>query len=373
MLGILAFGGCLDPTQMTVEITTDVACADVRQTQIFTSSGMTFDAARTETVNCKDGRIGSLVIVPTRDANDKFGVQIVTRLANGKSITARRYVGYVPHARLRMPIKMSASCIDVSCRPDQTCLQGRCVDAAIDPQRCAGVGCNEDALSDGGAGDASVTDATSDVSPIDGALDASSDGGKPCMKALATMRGKLFTAWPFDEPSGPFFDIVGMQAPVNLPMNQSAVRVGMAGSCPGMALSFNGAQSLSVTADNRFATPPFALSFFMKLVTPTVQDANVIGRSNGTSGWRITTNNFMGGAIALSICNGNFCTSSGTTPLSPGFHFVVAWVDANGNGGLTVDGVTGNVSLNGYAPFLGGDLVFGPSQSILDEVYFYDQ
>lgn len=68
-------------------------------------------------------------------------------------IVARRALRYLPVTDLRLPIVMRDACRGVECPPGETCVQGDCRSAWIDPEQCAGdQGCGEHLLPPGGSG-----------------------------------------------------------------------------------------------------------------------------------------------------------------------------------------------------------------------------
>lgn len=152
-LTVLVLGGCLDPTQVTVELRTDVPCASVVDTTlgVGTLAALRDQPPAANQPGCKtpDGRIGSLTIVPSDSEDAEIGIQAIMGV-NGLTaadcnpmdpapdcIVARRALRFVPHTPLTLPIAMSASCLGKLCAEGQTCLDGICVPAHIpDPQGC---------------------------------------------------------------------------------------------------------------------------------------------------------------------------------------------------------------------------------------------
>ena len=156
--GLLALGllvGCRDPTQVTLEISTDAPCVEegpsapvVTSTAIVTGSPTTFrEAARAPaavTTQCREaGDIGTLVVTPSDGKDAQIGVRVLVGV-RGRSaeecaaqcgpdcIEATRRVGFIPHTPLRLPIAANRSCIGVCCPVGETCIRGDCVDDAID-------------------------------------------------------------------------------------------------------------------------------------------------------------------------------------------------------------------------------------------------
>lgn len=201
---------CLDPTDITLQLNTDVPCSSLQGVTVTvgTSSDFETKAPTTETSSCSpDGTIGTLVIVPSGSKDEEVAIRVVAGYGQTADscqapgygagcIVARRILHYLPHTPLTLPVSMRKSCAGVSCNPDQTCVQGVCKSAVVsNPGSCASSGgCGEGTLgnADGGmeseAGtdggldapqeapaDATMTDAPSETGPMDGStMDVSS-------------------------------------------------------------------------------------------------------------------------------------------------------------------------------------------------------
>jgi hypothetical protein len=188
-----SFVDCREPTQITLEISTDAQCADVRGTTIGVGKLVSLEnkPAVAETAACsKSGRIGSLVVVPSGDKDEEVTIRVVTGVGKspeacvtdgfvGGCIVARRTIRYLPHTPLDLPIEMNIDCLDIPCEATQTCFNGECVSPKIDPVKCEQGSCRP-VGGDGGAPDASAdADASSDADPdvsADAAPDASDAG-----------------------------------------------------------------------------------------------------------------------------------------------------------------------------------------------------
>ncbi len=160
LLTVCCAGACQEPTQIRLEIATNIpACKDVTLTAI--AAGRPDDVGQrafsAETSKCEPatGKIGSLVLVPSDGDGDALGVQAVTALGqmtlgsckdNGYKVLAgqaggciiqRRQVRFAPHTPLTLPITMDAACVDVPCDPATTCVGGTCVSRDVpDPASC---------------------------------------------------------------------------------------------------------------------------------------------------------------------------------------------------------------------------------------------
>ena len=196
---VLTSASCLDPTQITVDATTDVRCADTKGTSFIGGKpGTTERAAPTTTTrDCDQGRIGTLVSTPSgaKDVDAEFVVVMgVDRPVNECTpanhfqgcVVERRLIHYVTHTPLNLPITMWLVCKDKECGPETTCARnGKCVSARIsDPSACAGGGCFLEGEgpfvpgSDSGPGDG-PTDGLADGAITDAPTIRDADGDAP--------------------------------------------------------------------------------------------------------------------------------------------------------------------------------------------------
>ena len=152
----VSLAACRTPTQVTVEVTTDVACDGdqlpgepfVRDTAIVTGPVDGFrdsdrPPAASTTLCTEDGEIGDLVVVPSGDKRGSVGVRVhiglrdksaddCARQCGEDCIEASRRLSFVPNSKLVLPIRANRSCIGVCCPEGQTCLAGDCVSDEID-------------------------------------------------------------------------------------------------------------------------------------------------------------------------------------------------------------------------------------------------
>ena len=207
LVASLATNACREPTQITVELRTDVACSARLTTAVVvgtlpqTNESLASRPAAVQTTDCTqaspgDGFIGSLVVVPSGDKTGEVAIKVVvgvgippeecTSPTDKRCITARRVRKYVADTKLVLPITMNDACRGVPCGADETCSRGRCVSV-----RCEDDGtCNPPPVVDD-AGDAStVFDATDGSNSPDGSRP---DGG---------------TSLPFDVSLGEDFSCV---------------------------------------------------------------------------------------------------------------------------------------------------------------------
>src|SRR4051812_7364123 len=110
----LVLGGCRAPTQLTVEVTTDVPCK-INGAAI--TAGLLGDALEnnppaTASVSCDaNGRVGALVIVPSGPSDGNIAIKVVAGVdspyesckapAYEGCIVARRALRFIPHEDLR--------------------------------------------------------------------------------------------------------------------------------------------------------------------------------------------------------------------------------------------------------------------------------
>lgn len=202
--GLVAMGACRAPTEITIELSTDVKCADVRATAITIGDLANLDAKPSTTVTpaCdpQTGRIGSMVIVPSGAKDDIVAIKVVLGVGRDPSecippaygpgcIVARRALHFISSSSLTVPIFMGAVCSGIPCNATETCVGGNCASATIDDSsKCeAPAGCTEsvltptsstDADSGGDAADAAVAP---DSAPAADAADAAPtvDAGPP--------------------------------------------------------------------------------------------------------------------------------------------------------------------------------------------------
>ena len=153
---------CRAPTEITLELTTDVPCASLSDVAITTGpatapEGSAFTVL-TSQCDAATGRIGSLVLVPSGASDDAVAIKVTARVqqagdpATGpcvapygpSCIVARRTLRYLPHTPLTLPVPLSRSCVGLPCAPNETCDRGVC--RPVD--ECGETGC---ASPDGGS------------------------------------------------------------------------------------------------------------------------------------------------------------------------------------------------------------------------------
>jgi len=177
---------CREPTQVTLLLTTDASCtADGFQglaVAVASQAALPRSAPIARSKRCEPGdlqaSLGSIVVVPSENDDDAFAVRVVAGIgvpvesctapdyvlgpddtAAGRGcIVARRSLSFLPNTKLELPILLRQTCLNVPCEVGNTCVDGHCVDATVDVDKCAEEGsCAEDDLvggasSVGGAG-----------------------------------------------------------------------------------------------------------------------------------------------------------------------------------------------------------------------------
>jgi hypothetical protein len=189
---------CLDATQITLEVRTDLPCALTRGLSITAGSPGTTERAApsTETSQClPTGEIGTLVVTPENGKSSEVSFRVVMGVDRPLSactiddgykgcIVQRRQLAYVPRKPLTVPVYMLLVCVGVPCDEDSTCAaNGKCVPARIDdPSRCVGAGCFPpgDPAADAAPPTPPVDGAPADVDTPDGTTpqDGGTDGGR---------------------------------------------------------------------------------------------------------------------------------------------------------------------------------------------------
>jgi len=144
--------GCFEPTQAFVEITTNSSCSDLVSTGITAGLLGNIETAPYDTTTqlCSaNGEIGSIALVPPEGADKEspFAFKVVGSLGTGVEacvgpdygpgcIVARRAMRFVPHRPFRVPVHLDQACAGVVCPDAQTCADGICRSATIDPYDC---------------------------------------------------------------------------------------------------------------------------------------------------------------------------------------------------------------------------------------------
>ncbi|MBL9025503.1 MAG: hypothetical protein JNL21_25125 [Myxococcales bacterium] len=174
-LALAALAACLDPTQVTLEITTDAPCPVDSAIGSLVATGVVAGplaktaapSATPDAVSdsCDAGEVGTIVLHPDGDATSASAlvvgllavdggtrtVEDCVRFANDTSdqapapecIVARRQVEFIAHKPLTLPVRLYAACAGVRCAPGKTCVPGAPLDETSQPCVSAAVECDE--------------------------------------------------------------------------------------------------------------------------------------------------------------------------------------------------------------------------------------
>jgi len=155
LLAAGATDACLPPTQVTLTLTTDIPCDELRGASITVGTPAELETidASTDAVTCKDGTLGTIVLVPHGDRSAEFGVKVVASrnvaleqcnaaTGYGKALTpsddpnkpvgcivARRALTFIQHRPLNLSVALRSVCTGNPCDANTTCIEGTCVDA----------------------------------------------------------------------------------------------------------------------------------------------------------------------------------------------------------------------------------------------------
>jgi len=136
---------CLAPTEIVVELRTDVACNVVAANEVGVAVAKPGDedagfAAVGGSLCDGDGGLGTVVILP-HDINEAVGIRVVLGVNKPTSsctapmydgcIVARRSLEFIPHTPLELPIDLRQDCVGTPCDEHSTC---------VAPQQCADAG-----------------------------------------------------------------------------------------------------------------------------------------------------------------------------------------------------------------------------------------
>jgi len=151
--------GCREPTQVVVDMTTDVPCGALTGSAvgIGTPAEIETKAPTASSTRCEPQGLGSLVVVPSGASDDELALKIVGAVGGSADacatppygptcIVARRRLRFIPHTTLRLSVHLSAACRGITCGPDETCVLGVCKPSTLDPASCEAAGCDDSSL-----------------------------------------------------------------------------------------------------------------------------------------------------------------------------------------------------------------------------------
>ena len=385
-VGVL-LASCREPTEVTLELTTDLPCAALGDTSIYVGtaqelagplSGLTAAAVTHGCLDGKEGRIGSIVVLPSGGDDDRFSLRVVAGRNNAKCtsdlrsgcIEARRSLGFVPHTPLFLPLELSKTCENVVCdSATDTCVAGKCVPSAVDCSK----GCTTPGI------DAGLLDATSlldvdtkDVLPkIDTGLDAPTllDGGPPdanlsCL-APAPDAGVSKYTWHFDEGVGTVTSEANKLLP-DATLPNGVIFVPGAGLGCKTALSPGGID-VTLGSSVTLAAPAFRVDFWIQTTKAntsilTLQDLNSQAKAWGVG--------ILNGSLFGAVCSNLCVTLPNPTLVNDGVWHSVTFARTNGGtAALSVDGAAPVVAALSLKPATTGQLLLSFSGAV-DELHF---
>lgn len=162
---VVLLASCREPTELTLELTTDLPCSNgpdsLGDTSIYVGTAAELAgplSALTPAAvarGCRGtGRIGNIVVLPSGSDDDRISIRVVagrqsascTADLRSGCIEARRSLGFVPHTPLLLPIALNKTCENRVCdNASDTCVEGACVPSAVN---CSG-GCTPPGLDSG--------------------------------------------------------------------------------------------------------------------------------------------------------------------------------------------------------------------------------
>jgi hypothetical protein len=136
---------CLGPTEIVLDVRTDLACTDpARWRGVAISVGQPGEDVESRSpvltsASCNaTGEIGTLSLVPTGSKDARIGVRVVAGITRNPEdcaakgydgcIVARRTVTYLPHQSQSLLVDLTGDCIGNACDLNHTCVNGSCTD-----------------------------------------------------------------------------------------------------------------------------------------------------------------------------------------------------------------------------------------------------
>lgn len=175
---------CKEATTITLVVTTDIGCANLKGVAISASTPGEAEQVppAVVTLECDGAEIGSLAIVPANEPNARVGVKVVGAVDGNVDtcapandyrgcVVARRRMQFVEHKSLRLPIALNLVCKNVPCDQESTCAAaGRCVSSTVSETGELAPKGADGSLDDGSVANTTDSGATSNA-------DARADGG----------------------------------------------------------------------------------------------------------------------------------------------------------------------------------------------------
>jgi hypothetical protein len=138
-------GACLGPTEILLDVRTDVVCSSPDKWRgVAVSVGQpgadveSRSPVLTTTTCSATGEIGTLALVPTGAKDAQVGIRVVAGITRNPEdcaaqgydgcIVARRTVAYLPHQSQHLLVDLTGDCIGNACDVNHTCVNGSCTD-----------------------------------------------------------------------------------------------------------------------------------------------------------------------------------------------------------------------------------------------------
>lgn len=176
-LACLAFAlACSDPspTMLVVSVATDLAVpARVDQIVVEVSRGDEMVQRREVSLSAATAFPVTLGVQHREGAFEPITVVARGNLAGSEVVRATAITGFIEEQSLLLRMQLSAACEAVTCNADQTCQDGSCTGAFIDPSALPPFTGDVEPGADAGAGDPDVT------TPDGGSPDVVADAGSP--------------------------------------------------------------------------------------------------------------------------------------------------------------------------------------------------
>lgn len=350
-LAAAAVAACREPTEIMVEISTDIPCDQIDRTSIYVGSptavgqplGKLTVSAETSACNAATKRIGSIVVLPSGETTDTVAIRLVARLKGSDCdnnlttgcVDARRSLGFLAHTSLRLPIALNADCKNVVCGSTDTCSGGKCTPALVDPNTCVTSGCPDPVV------DAGVVDAPSTCAPL---LSATT------------------YVWHFDDPTDATTQEANLQFPPTILNPGSSIGPGAPG-CGRALVRTPGAPTQQLASAKLLTASAFQVAIRFRTTQPALAVSNF-----GTLGWSI---GLAQGHPFAKLCTPSCSVSSdlGKTLNDDAWH-TLTFDTANGNRAL-VDGVL-DTGINLVSPTAAPDgFLSVDGAGSLDELEFH--
>lgn len=137
--GVLGPVACLEPTQITVRVETDMTCGqgEGELQSVLVGAGGTDSVGIEPKSTCADQFVGSVAVVPGTGAG-MVDITVVGTIGGSKCaidspngngcVATKRRLSFIDHIPLSITIRLESECAGVTCTGNQTCSAGKCVD-----------------------------------------------------------------------------------------------------------------------------------------------------------------------------------------------------------------------------------------------------